>query len=115
MLELEMPSDFPVKPYDSVWKRLEGLGSEYNLAGEDNRHQAWEQWLSAWIGLAYRFRACAEHDQTFAELVSEVGNNPRQPKQYHQDRELFGFFVSGLSAIESTYYGLFAMGSILDS
>jgi hypothetical protein len=32
----------------------------------------------------------------------------------YQDRELFGFFVTGLSAIESTCYGLFAIGSILD-
>jgi hypothetical protein len=114
MLELEMPSDFPVKPYDSVWKSLEGLGGEYYRAGEDSKYQSWQQWLSAWIGIAYRFRSCAEHDQAFAESVSKYGDNPSQPENYHQDRELFGFFVSGLSAIESTCYGLFAVGSILD-
>jgi len=115
MLELEMPSDFPVKPYDSVWRSLEGLGNEYYRTGEESKGQAWQQWLSAWKGIAYRFRSCAEHDEAFAKLIDTLGDNPGPPGNYHQDRELFGFFVTGLSAIESTCYGLFAVGSILDS
>lgn len=115
MLEIDMPSDFAVEPYDSVWNRLAGLGVEYSRRREDAPYQAWSQWLSAWIGIAYRFRSCAEHDQSFDALVSKFGDNPTQPGNYYQDRELFDFFVSGLSAIESTFYGLFAIGSILDS
>jgi hypothetical protein len=100
MLELDMPADFPVKPYDSVWKSLEGLGGENYRMGEESKYHSWYQWLAAWINIAYRFRSCAEHDEAFAESVSKFGDNPRQPEKYHQDRELFGFFVTGLSAIE---------------
>jgi len=35
--------------------------------------------------------------------------------RYAQDRELFGFFVAGLSAVESFYYGLYAIASMMDS
>lgn len=114
MLEIDMPSDFAVDPYESVWNRLADLGSEYFRREANAQYHSWSQWLSAWIGIAYRFRSCAEHDQSFAELVNELGDNPTQPGKYYQDRELFNFFVSGLSAIESTFYGLFAVGSILD-
>ncbi len=114
MPEIDMPSDFPVGPYDSVWERLVGLGAEYDRTGAQGKYHSWYQWLAAWINITYRFRSCAEHDEAFARSVSKFGDNPRQPEKYHQDRELFGFFVTGLSAIESAYYGLFAVGSILD-
>ena len=60
---------------------------------------------SRWIGIVYRFRSCAEHDEAFAESANKFGGNPSQPETYYQDRELFGFFVTGLS---------FAVGSLLD-
>jgi hypothetical protein len=114
MPEIDMPPDFAVRPYDSVWERLAGLGAEYDRTGAQGKYHSWYQWLAAWINITYRFRSCAEHDEAFAESVGRFGDNPRQPEKYHQDRELFGFFVTGLSAIESAYYGLFGVGSILD-
>ncbi len=109
-----MPPDFAAQPYDSVWGRLADLGGEYYREGASNEYHSWYQWLAAWINLTYRFRSCTEHEEAFVNSVNEHGGNPKQPETYHQDRELFGFFVTGLSAIESTYYGLFAVGAILD-
>jgi hypothetical protein len=113
MPEIEMPPDFAAEPYDAVCGRLADLGGEYDREAASNEYHAWYQWLAAWINVTIRFRSCAEHEEAFVNSVSEHGANPRQPEKYHQDRELFGFFVTGLSAIESTYYGLFAVDAIL--
>jgi hypothetical protein len=37
-----------------------------------------------------------------------------QTELYNQERELFGFFVTGWSAIESLCYALFAIGAMID-
>jgi hypothetical protein len=90
MPEIDIPSDFAARPYDSLWGRLGNLGSKYYQAGADSgEYHSWKQWLAAWINIAYRFRSCAEHDEAFARSVSKFGDNPRQPEKYHQDRELF--------------------------
>lgn len=49
-----------------------------------------------------------------SKYMEAYGGAPPEPERYRQERDLFGFFVSGLSAIESTNYGLFAIASMLD-
>ncbi len=103
----EMPQDFPAKPYENILKRL---------VGESDRHPSfWSEFASAWSAVAYRFRSCAEHDEAFAESIRRAGNSPPPPERYAQERELFSFFATGMSAIESLCYGLFAIGSMLDA
>lgn len=38
-----------------------------------------------------------------------------QQEQYIQERELFGFFVSGLASVESCYYSCYILAAILNS
>jgi hypothetical protein len=47
------------------------------------------------------------------DSVNRFGDTPDWPERYQQERDLFGFFVTGLSAIECACYGLFAVGSWL--
>jgi hypothetical protein len=69
--------------------------------------------VTAWCAIANRFRACAEHDKAFTRSIKK-NDAPPQPERYAQERDLFGFFVTGLSVIENTCYGLYAIASMLD-
>jgi len=62
----------------------------------------------------YRFIACSEHDESYTASVKRAGNSPGQPERYIQDRELFDFFVCGLSSLECFCYGLYAFASDID-
>ena len=108
MPAIDMPADFPNRPYDDVYQRLANA-----LAHQQPQHSYWPEYSAAWAGLMYRFRSCAEHDEAFTESVNEFGDTPGRSERYNQERNLFGFFVTGLSAIECACYGLFAIGSML--
>lgn len=107
MPAIDMPADFANKPYDEVYQRLA------NALGQQPQHSSWPEYSAAWTGLMYRFRSCAEHDEAFTKSVNEFGDTPGRSERYNQERDLFGFFVTGLSAIECACYGLFAIGSML--
>ena len=40
---------------------------------------------------------------------------PFRPERFIQEDALFGFFVNGLSVIESFFYGLYWIGSMVDT
>jgi hypothetical protein len=104
-----MPADFADEPYDRIYQRVaEALGNQ------QPQPPSWPEYSGAWQGLSYRFRSCAEHDEAFTDSVSRFGDTPDWPERYKQERDLFGFFVNGLSAIECACYGLFAVGSWLN-
>jgi len=75
---------------------------------EMNPGEKWSEYMAAWNAVAYRFQAMAEHDENFRTSLSTKGFDDR----YVQERELFGFFVTGLSAIEAFGYGLHFLLSI---
>jgi hypothetical protein len=75
---------------------------------EANPGEKWDEYMAAWNAVAYRFHAMAEHDENFRTSLSTKGFDDR----YVQERELFGFFVTGLSAIEAFGYGLHFLLSI---
>ena len=63
-------------------------------------------------GVAYRFRATTEYQSEFETLFYAPGGvAPPSDDYYRQERALFGFFVSGLSCIESFAFALHAIGS----
>jgi hypothetical protein len=69
----------------------------------------------AWGGLQYRFTACAEHDDAFTLSVEIMGGSPPPLYRYRQERDLFEFFETGFSVLETMCFGIHAIGSILDS
>jgi hypothetical protein len=101
-----MPDDFEYASYEAVHSRIAPL--------HESHQPQWIEYATAWSAVANHFRACAEYDEAFTKSIQTHGDAPRQPKRYYQERNLFGFFVTGLSAIEATCYGLFAIASMLD-
>src|SRR3712207_3499862 len=101
-----VPPDFAVAPYNAIHARI--------TAKIPTNHIAWSHYAGGWNALAYRFRACAEHATAFTMSIRRAGKAPSPNERYVQERELFGFFVTGLSAIESCCYSLFALGAMLN-
>ena len=102
--QLELPDDFEYKSYEAISSLVGPL--------KDSHELQWKEFATAWQGVANCFRACAEHDDAFTRSIKKNAA-PQQPERYYQERALFGFFVNGLSVVESTCYGLYTIGSML--
>jgi hypothetical protein len=105
-----MPNDFPVTHYETIIARVRTRNGNNPI----DTHVL-SQFLGAWNGVAYRFRTFTEHDSAYTDSVNLSGTAPPLEERYKQERELFGFFVTGLAVIESIAYGLFAIGAMLDA
>jgi hypothetical protein len=73
----------------------------------------YEHFYSGWVGIAFRFGACAAHNQNFTEAFKRTGGTSQGIDLYREDDALFDFFVKGLSALESFYYSLYALGALI--
>lgn len=102
---LPLPSDFPASEFVSAELQMRArVGtSPVSLV------PTWTEFGAAWMAVAYRFLDVTHFDQEFRDSMARFGAAPEQSERYHQERHLFGFFVSGLSAIESFCYGLCAL------
>ena len=103
---LEMPDDFPSNSYEAIHTLV--------TARKDTYPDAWREYAGAWNAVAYRFLSCARHDEAFTDTVRRFGTSPPPPQGFTQEDELFGFFVTGLAAIESLCYGLYFVGAMTD-
>jgi len=91
---IPMPSDFPTQAYESISHHCQ-------RPAPPNPDASWVQFRLAWHSVVYRFAAMAEHDEGYRRAFPPTNSiNP-----YNQEKELFGFFVTGLSTIESYAYG----------
>ena len=66
-------------------------------------------------GVAYRWRTASECHIDYLDLVSEYGEGPPTEVRYLQEKALFGFFTSGLAAIECFSFALHALGAHVSS
>jgi hypothetical protein len=105
-VELELPGDFPKKHYDAVHARVTSSPRDAD---------AMFHYGGAWNAVRYRFVSCARSDETFANSVRTATLTPGHPERFIQEDALFGFFVNGLSVIESFFYGLYWIGSMVDT
>ena len=105
-LGITVPEDFPLVAYEAVATRINARQSANPIA--------WPEFAGAWNAVAYRFRGCTEYHQSYTESVRREGDAQAQPERYFQERDLIGFFVTGLATIDSLFYGLFAIASMLD-
>ena len=105
-VELELPGDFPKKHYDAVHARV---------TSSPRGDEAMFHYGGAWNAVRHRFVSCARSDETFANSFRTAGSMPCPPERFIQEDALFGFFVNGLSVIESFFYGLYWIGSMVDT
>lgn len=108
---MQMPKDFASAPYEAVSSRV----SAKNQTHPDSL----VQFAVAWSAVRHRFLSCTEHSEAFTKAIKEAGTPGVTPQTadmwYAQQKELFDFFMNGLATIENVCYGLFAVGSILDT
>ena len=108
-LDSVVPADFPREVYNRIglriYEKLYLTGVSPVLA---------EHFSDAWLAVAYRFFACTEHDASFRSSIERAGSNPPRLEHYIQERELYGFFVTGLTVIESFYYGCYVIASMIN-
>jgi hypothetical protein len=72
-------------------------------------NEPFHEFAAAWLAVAYRHLDVLHYGESFNESLVRFGSGPAMPERYAQERYLFCFFVSGLSAIESFCYGLCAI------
>jgi hypothetical protein len=104
--KLLMPEDFPLVDYNAVYACLKLRSALY--------WTAFEHFQASWQAVSYRFLAVDECDLEFTASVGVAGpwslSNPQQ--HYIQERSLFGFFVSGLAALESFAFAAYMVGAM---
>ena len=101
-----MPKVYPSDLHDDINKRI--------ATNRDDYLNSWYQFAAGWNAVAYRFLSCAESNSDFISSIIKYGNSPSPPERYNQEKLIFNFFVSGLSAIDSLCYALYSACSILD-
>ncbi len=72
---------------------------------------------SAWMAVAYRYRACSESNEEFKVLLSEASELSREwgsdeEHNYKLGRCVYQFFISSLSVFESLAYSLYFLGGV---
>ena len=102
----KLPEDFPSTAYGAVRACMQNR----RPANED----LWDQYGGAWNAVAYRYLACAESDEAFTQSIKrKQGDAPPAPYRYKQERDLFLFFVAGLSSFEAFCYGIHAIAAFI--
>jgi hypothetical protein len=98
------PDDFPAADFEAV---------QIKLATYD-KNPAHKNFVGAWSAISYRYMAVAEYDQ---HLTASFSTQPGagHPIRYQQERDLFGFFRSGLSVFDAFCFGSFAIGAMTGS
>jgi len=99
---ITLPHDFPAASYQAF--RSTGSSVSANYPNE------WAEISAGWNALSFRFRACAEHEYAFTYSVKKFGIAPPPEQRFIQEREIFGFFVTGLSVIECVCYVAYFLG-----
>jgi hypothetical protein len=100
------PPEFPSGPYEEV----------FSIVGKHcSGHACYEHFGGAWNAIAYRYAGMVSAGDTFSSSIKAHGDAPAPEERCAQEIALFGFFSNAFSVFESYSYGLFAIGSYLDS
>lgn len=99
------PTDFPSADFEAVDAKLT----------PHSGHSAHKHFIGAWNAISYRYMAFAEYDQQFTASVVMHGPGPGHPIRFEQERDLFGFFSSGVSVFDAFCFGTFAIGALTGS
>jgi hypothetical protein len=102
---LVMPADFPVAPFEKAYGRA--------LTRKSSAAALFEQFNAAWNAISIRFLTLASAGDNYGIAMARTYPGTDPERRYAQERALFEFFVNALAAIESYFFGLFAIGAIL--
>ena len=118
---IPVPVDFPTEAYERVNQRVSAAFNSYQAAwnatgkpGSAPPWGPWQQYAAAWRAVLYRFASTSSHDEAFTKRIRFCGRSPELAQQYALDDDLFGFFVKGLSTMESFCYAVYSVGAMID-
>lgn len=90
----ELPSDYPTEQAERVYRYLFEEMKAHPRGSALVGH--------GFTGVAYRFRAATDYQSDFeTSFLAPGGDAAPVDEQYRQERAIFGFFASGLAALES--------------
>ncbi len=126
VLDLEIP-DLAVPSWIDVVRRALARARDIDAQRlnyheiTDQYHDDWQllhrfeyqHFYSAWVAVAFRLRACATHSQEYTVTIQRTSGTTQDEDLFQEDDALFGFFVKGLTALESFAYGLYALGALI--
>lgn len=115
LVHLEVPdlrADAWREPVRRAWIRAKAI-TDQRLAAWPLRKFEYQQFYSAWVGLAFRFRECANHDAAFTASFQQSHGEATGEALYREDAALFDFFLKGLSVLDCLAYGLYALGALI--
>lgn len=110
---LHLATDSLKSTINQAYSLSGGIRAYRRESNWDLRNFEFEHFLNAWAGVAFRFRACEEHNTQYSKSFAETHGEARGGDLYQEEAALFGFFTNGLSAIESLFYGLYALGALI--
>ncbi len=114
-----MLAPFPEQTFQEFGRRAAGwfppLRSTEDLDDPLQKRRHFER---SWVAVAYRYRACAEHNEEFKVLLHNAGDLWREwgadeEQNYRFERCLYEFFLSGLSVFESFAFSLYFVGAVM--
>jgi hypothetical protein len=98
-----VPADFPAADYNLIHTKMQQWSAADSVF--------WE-YAFAWNAVAYRFTQMADHDEAYRSTLTDSGD--AWVIRYTQEKELFGFFTAGLSALEAFFYAMHSAAGIVD-
>ena len=90
---LALPAPFPEDLFEAVKTRVSGAMLSSSPEQDHLGH--------AHIAVRYRLRACADYSEEFTRSIQTFKNGVAGVERYQQDRQLFGFFLSGYAVLDS--------------
>lgn len=103
---IEMPEEFNCKIYNEVFITVHSLFNP-----QEPLPQTWIGFSSGWNAISFRYKSMSYHDEMFRRYLNEGGFEGR----YLEERELFNFFVNGLSSLETFFYAIYNLGKFIDA
>jgi hypothetical protein len=102
---LVLPGSFPDGMFEAVKDRI--------FSKVPGASPFWEQLAGSHNGVRYRLLACADYSDEFTQSIQSFGDSPPPERRYLQERQLFGFFVSGYAALDSFSFFMHFAGAYL--
>jgi hypothetical protein len=104
---LTMPEEFPAGAFENIHTEL--------VKFAETNPDLYSQFGGAWNALSYRYLSLVEAGIAFTKSIDTYGSAPNAPRRYEQERLLFEFFSNGFSVYEAYFYGMYAIGALIDS
>lgn len=101
-LAMRFPSDFPLHVHQAI--------ADHVTPFLKHDEEMLDNFNGGWMGVAHRFRACADADDAFTASI-KAHPSVAGEERFRQEHALFTFIVTGYSAIECFSYGLYWMGA----